>query len=112
MEKEKPFLFTDLVPPGEVYIPDESDVIPVRTWSRGDPYAQDADGGFSRLPEKEPVAISVSTDGMLHCSALQNVHDGSESQIVVNLTMGTITTTMMITTTTKKKKKFFLTTVV
>ena len=79
----------------------------MRTWSRGDPYAQDADGGVSRLPEKEPVAISVSTDGMLHCSALQNVHDGSESQIVVNLTMGTITTTMMTTTTTKKKKKFF-----
>ena len=71
-------MFTDLVPPGEVYIPDESDVIPVRTWSRGDPYAQDADGGFSRLPEKEPVAISVSMDGMLHYSALQTVHDGSE----------------------------------
>lgn len=77
MEKEKPMLFEDLIPPGEIdtYVPGDDDVIPIRTWSRGDPY--DIDGGFQiPLPKgKGSVCGSQSTDGMLHYTIPQ-VFDG------------------------------------
>ena len=86
MEKEKPFLFTDLVPPGEVYIPDESDSIPIRTWSRGDPFDIGFDLGTiapnNRGTKKISVGGSQSTDGMLHYTAFENENNDNEDGFV------------------------------
>jgi hypothetical protein len=69
MEKEKPFLFTDLIHPDEVdtYVMEDKDVIPIRTWSRGSPFK--IGGGFPvyNPSNGEPsVHGSQSTDGMLN----------------------------------------------
>lgn len=78
MEKEKPMLVEDLIPPGEIdtYEPDESDVIPIRTWSRGDSF--DIGGGIHRArgTGRGSVGGSQSTDGMLHYTSIQQVFDG------------------------------------
>jgi hypothetical protein len=78
MEKETPFLFTDLVPPGEVYVPDESETIPIRTWSRGDPFQFGDDCAFPVFQAKTPVGESISTDGMLHYQPLQPADEGND----------------------------------
>lgn len=83
MEKEKPILLSDLIPPEEIdsYVPEPEDVIPIRTWSRGDPF--DLDGGFEFGFQGRHHSVGNSqnsdgTNGMLNYTAIQPVFDGQE----------------------------------
>jgi len=83
MEKEKPILLSDLIPPEEMdsYVPEPEDVIPIRTWSRGDPF--DLDGGFEMAFQGRHHSVGNSqnsdgTNGMLNYTAIQQVFDGQE----------------------------------
>jgi len=83
MEKEKPILLSDLIPPEELesYVPEPEDVIPIRTWSRGNPF--DLDGGFEMAFQGRHHSVGNSqnsdgTNGMLNYTAIQQVFDGQE----------------------------------
>lgn len=83
MEKEKPILLSDLIPPEEIdsYVPEPEDVIPIRTWSRGNPF--DLDGGFEFAFQGRHGSVGNSqnsdgTNGMLNYTAIQQVFDGQE----------------------------------
>mmetsp|Transcript_19892 Transcript_19892/g.33303 ORF Transcript_19892/g.33303 Transcript_19892/m.33303 type:complete len:155 (-) Transcript_19892:171-635(-) len=82
---EKPFLYTDLIPPDEVasYVPDEQegDVIPIRTWSRGDPFNFE-DGTNIPVHDADVSADELfSNDGMLNYTSIEQAFEDQENLV-------------------------------